>query len=526
MRFHRLIAFCLDILSVLLSAALLTLIFPPAELNYLAWVALVPVLLLLRKAGPLRAFLCFLATGFLFYSALIHWTLTVEGVNPFNFYIGNLATACFIGVFGLAAYYFRKNNPRWTVLTFPAAWAILEFLKTHLGFLSVPWGTLGYSQYSVPAVAGFSAYTGVYGVSFLIVAVNTALADVILYCLALIRGRDLRGAPSPASLRTATYLLCGGVIVVAAYSLHGLSHASENLSPALKVAIVQGNIYSEEKATGPLIEKVVGKYRDLTLQTAPSKPDLIAWPSSSVPGRIPFDRRLVSELANISRKTGSFLLAGTSGFDKFNSALKRRKRIANSAFLFSPQGRILGQYDKIRLLPFDEYLPLRGHLRWPSWIISPGMTDHEPGEHLTVFKMRDGAAFGVQICWENLFPDQFRKMAAKGVDFMVSMTNEGFVGLPVAHHQLLAMNAFRAIENHVAIVRTAATGVSCVIEPDGRIIARVSDPHGNDANIEGVRVARISLSRQRTFYTRFGDLFIAVLSVIIVSLVLKNSVLK
>jgi apolipoprotein N-acyltransferase len=226
-------------------------------------------------------------------------------------------------------------------------------------------------------------------------------------------------------------------------------------------------------------------------------------------------------LSDTAQKSEAFLLVGTSRFDKFNAAQRKQKRVSNSAFLFSPQGEIQGRYDKIRLLPFDQYLPLRGYVHWPSWLVSSSITDHEAGKELTVFRM-DNVKFGVQICWENMFPDQFREMAAKGVNFMVSMTNEGFIDLPVAHYQLLAMNVFRAIENHIAIVRPAATGVSCVIEPDGRIIARVRGPYANDVNVEGYQVARISFSNERTFYTRYGDLFVYTLSVLLISLFLKH----
>ena len=168
------------------------------------------------------------------------------------------------------------------------------------------------------------------------------------------------------------------------------------------------------------------------------------------------------------------------------------------------------------LLPFDEYLPLRGYMKWPSWIINSDWIDAQPGKELTLFNMND-VKFGVMICWENLFPDLFRKMAFQGLDFMVSMTNEGFTDSPSPHHQMLAMNVFRAIENRVSIVRTASTGVSAIIDPTGRITAKVEDNHKNDVNVAGFTVGEISLSRQRSFYNQHGDWFVCSLFVIFIA---------
>ena len=106
-------------------------------------------------------------------------------------------------------------------------------------------------------------------------------------------------------------------------------------------------------------------------------------------------------------------------------------------------------------------------------------------------------------------------MAGQNTDFMVSMTNEAFIDTPAAHYQMLAMNVFRAIENHISIIRTATTGVSAIIDPSGRIVARVEDAHANDVNVEGYLVADFPLSSERTVYSRHGDWFIYLLVVLL-----------
>lgn len=183
---------------------------------------------------------------------------------------------------------------------------------------------------------------------------------------------------------------------------------------------------------------------------------------------------------------------------------------ANSAFLFSPKGRITGRYDKVRLLPFDEYLPARGLIPWPSWIVNTRMTDSAAGRELTVFDM-DGVRFGVQICWEAFFPDQFRRLSALNLHFMANQTNESFTQTPAAHYQMLAYSVIRAIENRITIIRTSSTGVSGVVGPDGRVTGRVRDERGADVNVQGFLVRQIPLSGRRSFYNRSGDWFVTFL---------------
>jgi apolipoprotein N-acyltransferase len=501
------------------------LIFPGFEIDFLAWIALVPLLLLIRHSDPTEVLLSSLAVGFIFYGGLLWWALRVDGINPFNFSFGMVASACYFGVFGLLAHYLQKRIPQWNALTFPAIWVVLEYLRSHLGFLSLPWGILGYSQYSYLPVIRISAFSGVYGVSYLIVMVNTVLAEILHPYFSRTGAKVFRGIPIRSSQKTSLGVLAAGLIFLSLSLLYGSPSLSEKSnSPSLKVGLVQGNVYSNENNDSRYREMIFQKYYRLTLRAADSRPDFIAWPSSSVPGGIPYDRMLVRMLAGLATKTRAFLLVGSSGYDKFNPQQRKSKRMANSAFLLAPHGNIVGRYDKIWLLPFDEYLPLRGYVRWPSWIVS-NMIDTQPGRELTIFRMNK-LRFGVLICWESLFPDLFRKMAAPGVEFMVSMTNEGFTDIPAAHYQMLAMNVFRAAENGVSVIRTASTGVSAIIEPSGRITARVQDHEKNDVNVEGYLLGHIQLRSDRTFYNRYGDWFVYSLSAMLVGFILLAFVKK
>ncbi len=494
------------------SALLLILIFPGFDLPYLAWIAFIPLFLLIRRAHAGAAFFFSFASGFAFFYVLQWWFLRIPGINIWNFSIPVAALGVFFGIFGLAANFFHRRMPQWDILTFPILWVLIEYARTHLGFLSFPWGIIGYSQYSVLPVARVASFTGVYGVSFLIIGGNIALALCTESCCRQVsQSKDVlrhhaagaRGATRINFSITAVFVL----LLLAPALLQGSTAAQRK---NLKVGLVQANVYARENNDRRYREEIYRKYLDLTLDNANAAPELIVWPSSSVPGRIPADKVLVNMLSGLSTRVDSFLLIGSSGFEKFGRNRGGSNRTANSAFLFGPIEGVMGRYDKIRLLPFDEYIPMRGKFRWPSWIVNSDMVDNVPGQEMTVFSLHDHR-FGVLICWENYFPDNFRKMVAQGVDFMVSMTNEGFTDIPGAHYQMLAMNVFRAVENNVSIIRTASTGVSCIISPSGNISSRIQDENNHDVNIAGHATGLVPLSSRRSFYAEHGDLFIAVI---------------
>lgn len=513
-----------DLLVAASSGILLGLAFPGTGIRSLAWIALVPLFLVLRRTpGGWQAFFLCGAASCGFYTVVLWWSMSVEGLNLFKLALFNLYVSLYLGAFGLLSHHLRRKWPRGVLFAMPSLWVAQEYLKTHVGFLSFPFGLLGYSQDSVPAIAGIAAVTGVYGVSFLIVFCNVILSEAIAATFA--GKKRTRSATAVSVPRQGAFprVASLGVLIlffgVGVYAKVGVP--KPGTVPTMKISLIQGNLFSNEKydRNFEFLKKIYARYDSLSKLAAADKPDLIAWPSSSVPGRIPYDFLLVRMLSDLAQSTGAYLLVGTSGFDKFSPAMQRTRRAANSAFLFSPEGKILGQYDKARLLPFDEYLPLRDRLPWPSWIVDRKMRDQLPGTELTVFTA-GGVRFGVQICWENMFPEQFRALAAKGIDFMSGMTNESFVHAPAAHAQMLQFYVFRAIENGIPIIRTAPTGVTCLIGSDGRISARVRDADGRETNVPGVLTTEVPLSRKRTVYTRIGDAFALACGLHILGLVL------
>jgi apolipoprotein N-acyltransferase len=214
---------------------------------------------------------------------------------------------------------------------------------------------------------------------------------------------------------------------------------------------------------------------------------------------------LTKQLTSLIKDTGTHFLIGSSEFSKFQRKTVGPVKIGNAALFFSPEGEILGQYLKIHLVPFGEYIPLEGTLQWPDFIVPEGKEYHEiPGKEYTLFKLKE-AKFGVVICWEHVFPELFRTFVTKGADFMLNITNEGWFGDTAAPHQMLAISVFRSVENKRAIARAANTGISCFIDPYGRITGRVRN-NQKDTFVDGYLTEEIPLSSQITFYTMHGDI--------------------
>jgi apolipoprotein N-acyltransferase len=505
----------LDLLAVAVSSALLIVSFPPFPLGGLAWMGLVPLLLALRDAGAGRAAALAYAMGLLLSVAHGIWLPSVAGISLGLWGLMHAFHATYFAGFGVLASLVRRHVPGWALVGLPTAWVLIEYLRLHSGFLSFPWPVLAYSQLQAPAVAEVASVTGMWGVSFLVVGANAALAELVL--------RLVRPAsdPAPPRLAVAAAALSGVALLLLPHLAAGRSE--EPPEAKLRVAVVQAGVWQRASSVGR--ERVLEEYRQRTESLRRAEPALVVWPESAIAGAIPGDFGLVSSLVAVTRQSRAFLLVGASGADKNRPGeLADARRASNSAFLIAPDGSLRGRYDKVRLLPFNEYLPLREWLPWPSWLAGT-RPDARPGARATTFEL-GSARFGVLICWENLFPDTFRRIAAQDVDFVVSMTNESFVPSPMAREQLLAFNAFRAIENHTPVVRAASTGVSGMIAADGRLVARLRDERGRDVDAHGTLVGEIQLGRERTFYSRHGDWFVTALALLAGAAVVRAATRK
>jgi apolipoprotein N-acyltransferase len=216
---------------------------------------------------------------------------------------------------------------------------------------------------------------------------------------------------------------------------------------------------------------------------------------------------LYSEVKKIAEKAQAYLLLGSSSHQKFKAGMGKTIKYRNSAFLINPHNPdVHQQYDKIHLLPFGEYVPKSRTIPW-NWINVPNLSSYLPGKEYTVFGIPN-FRFSVTICWESIFPRLVRQFVKRGAQCIVNLTNEAWFGKTAAAYHFLAASVFRAVENRVYVVRCGNTGVSCIIDPCGRIVDRVQNESRMDLFVRGYLTNTVIPMDSKTVYTRYGDWFI------------------
>ena len=483
-------------LGIVASASLLVLIFPSAGLGFLAWVALVPVLLALDGLTPRVAF----TTGFLTWlfakGGTIYWLVyTMHHYGYINIvasvliylllvsFIAVLWGLVFCGVHALATFH---KVP--TALALPIFWVANEWVQSWLlsGF---PWALLGYAPYRWLTVIQAADLLGVWGMSFLIVLVNVAVAEVVRFALK-------RRANFPVVPAAVAALLFAGALAYGHARL-GQVEAAMAQSEPFRVAVLQGNVDQNEKWRDPqTIARTPRMYRDMAVEAnANHDLALIITPETAIPvwqDRVgPLDPRI----ARLGIDAQTWVLTGcpTKGFDS------RKNRVNhNSAVLVSPEGAAAGWYHKNRLVPFGEYIPLKDFLEKILGGLVSGTGNFRPWAHISLMDMPQGP-FAVMICYETIFPDLVRRLVNQGASFLPNITNDTWFGNTSAPHQHLAMVAVRAVENRVYVPRAANAGISGIIGPTGRIV------HQTPVYVKDRYVGEVRPMYMTTLYRRVGD---------------------
>ncbi|MBU4140836.1 MAG: apolipoprotein N-acyltransferase [Candidatus Omnitrophica bacterium] len=496
-----------SVLLCLLSAILLILSFPKPNLGFLAWFALVPWLFALRGQRPLRAFFLSYLVGLVFFSGIVYW---VNYVSSLGFTVLVLYLALYFAVFGLV--FSTVNCQLSTVNCFliPCIWVSLEYIRSHL-FTGFSWALLGYSQYRILPVIQISDITGAYGVSFLLVLVNVAIWRILSPSLRakrsnpflrlLRRQKSNHRASRNDSASPIYWALCPLLFVILAltYGYFKLSQPARGQS--IKVAVVQGNIPQRMKWDPDARDFILEKYSRLTETAALNRPDIIIWPETSVPGYLEDEPELLKEISSLSgRVSPAYLLVGTP-------QQGRNRTLYNSATLLF-QGKSIKRYDKLHLVPFGEFIP------WPvlfSRFSFAGLVGNfSRGEDYTVFSLsqtKPKIKFSALICFEDVFGYLARRFVQKGAQILVNMTNDAWFEDSSEPEQHLQASVLRAVENRVNVVRSANTGVSCFIDPQGKILSRVTDSAGRDVLVEGEKTQELKIVSAPGFYTAFGDIF-------------------
>ena len=480
-----------------LSGVLLALTFPRFNLEFLAWGALIPLLFAIHGASPLRASLCGFVSGFVFYLMDLSWvtnTLINYGHLPTWAGWGVLILLVILMSFFPALFSYLVNrlgrgNPVSLFLLAPVIWTALEYLRSSHPVYGFSWLGLGYSQFQTLPVIQIAEFTGVYGVTALIVLVNAGLFVLI--------HPEFAAHEQWQKYRVRIGGATAGVFIFCLiYGWMALADASAPKSAALKIGLVQGNIAQQMKWNPIYRTAVLERYRHLTLKAAQDQPDLIVWPEAVTPFYFQQDEPGARFIVDGVRMTHTPLLFGSPHVETRGG----EQVLLNSAFYLSREGIVQGRYDKIHLVPFGEFVPWRSLLFFIDKLVV-GIGDFGRGTEATVFQLKN-FKFGVSICYEIIFPELTRQSVNNGAQFLVNITNDAWFGYSAASYQHMAMTSLRAVENRVPIVRAANTGISGAVDRFGRIHA------ATDIFEEAVVTTTIHpRTGERTYYSKYGDVF-------------------
>ncbi|MGB9892212.1 apolipoprotein N-acyltransferase [Thermodesulfovibrio yellowstonii] len=478
---------------VALSAFALILSFPPFDLYFLAWFCLLPFFFFLYKTTDYKTiFKGGLIFGFLYFLGNVYWiyhSLYYYGSVPLilSYFIVALL-ALYLALYPAFFALIYKNlfkNMLPTSFYAPFIWVSLEVLRNYL-FTGFPWAIIGYTQYKFLIIAQLADITGIYGISYLVILFNCFIFDLLIFKKNKIRYPLLSYIPTVISI----------ILVFLVFLLtigYGIKRFYEPINGKIfRVAVIQGSIPQNEKWDFNKINEILNIYKNLTHQAKTYNPQLVVWPETAVPFIFEKNKYFSSELVNFVKEQNIYLL--------FGSIMERQQdKYTNSAVLIDPNGIMAYYYDKIHLVPFGEYVPLRKILFFIDKL-TVGIGDYQAGNGYNIATTPFGN-FATLICYESIFPGQVRKFYQKGGSFIVNITNDGWFGTTSGPYQHFSMAVFRAIENRKPLIRAANSGISGFIDSKGRIISKtklfervylVEDIHEND---------------KVSFYTRYGDIF-------------------
>jgi len=472
----------------IVSGLLLALSYPSPGWGFFAWVALIPLLASVHHAQNHSQALGFgLITGIVFFGISMHWLTHVTTVG---WLLLALMESVYVMVFAWLAYVGMKSQRSvlFKVVWIALAWTVMEFVRSEMPVFGFGWNLLAYSQSPYVPIIQFANVLGAFGLGFLIVLANAAL----MY--AWFRRKELKTTLSLAAVF---------VVILAGLLNYGKMTLSKPSSPTeyLRVSVLQGNIPQSVKWELMAKEKILEIYEKLAQLAALEQPDLIIWPEASFPGY--FNRDLQAE--RISRLAAEnqipFLIGGLHWVNEHE--------LYNSAYFLEKDGALGQRYDKLRLVPFGEYIPLKLVFGWLTPVADAlGISDFSAGKESVVFHWaREAWPFGALICFEDVFSDLARGLADRDAKFLTVITNDAWFGKTGAPYQHLQASIFRAVENGVAVVRAANTGVSAFISYRGRVLAILKDARGEETFSMGQKTLDLPLVTEWTLYRQGGFLF-------------------
>ena len=495
----------------LISGLALTLSFPDANFSYLAFFAMVPWFVSMQSMTSKESFYSGFIAGIFHFITLIYWIVPTlheyGGLHPV-LAVSTLILLClYLSMYpGIFAYILKRMDANFLIAPIAAAciWTGLEYIRTY-AFTGFSWGALGYSQYSNILLIQISDFSGVYGVSFIIVLINYLLSTL---GLSFNKGQYKKHF-FPIMY---TAILCAAVIFYGSQKITILNSQIEN-APKPTLRVVQGNIRQDIKWSDEFKDQTLEKYIQLShgeFNEAGSqkKPDLVIWPETALAFYYGFDKNRSNRVDKCVRQLKTNFLIGSPAFTTNGNQTK----FYNRAYMLNYASIVTGTYDKNHLVPFGEYVPFGDYLTFLGKLTAQAgnfssgdktfvplkfdshnlkVTNNQKVTHKT----------GVLICFEILFPSIAARFVKNGADILTTITNDAWFGNTSAALQHFSIAVFRAVETRRTIARAANTGISGFIDPVGKIYETTALFTDRSVTQKVPALTRIS------FYTKYGDIF-------------------
>jgi len=542
-----------------LAAVLLWCSFTPVNASPLAWIATVPLLLLIRaETRPRWTYTALYVTALIGQLATLQWMRLGDPTMYIAWVALSIYVACYTCVFVAVT---RVAVHRWStplVVAAPIVWTGLEYARAHL-LTGFSWYYLGHSQYRWLEMIQISDLVGAYGVSFAIVTTSAALALMVPHgWMIRLRLAHPSTGPVTASGLTLNQLIQVGSAVALFVAVLGYGYvrrAQANFQPGPRIALIQGNFVATLRMDPPPPppDQVYLTHLRLTAMAVREQPDVVVWPESmfpwalveseagmtdeqlqrvtpSIPPKYWHDDATRKTLETESQRAGAALVIGLNAW----RADPERLHVYNSAAFVRPDVGLTARYDKMHRVPFGEYIPLRDSLPWLSQF-TPYRGDWglDRGQAPAVFEYGKWRMAPV-ICFEDTVPHLVRNVVATGsdheqgkpVDVLLNLTNDGWFHGSSELDQHLITAAFRAVECRTPLVRAVNTGISAFIDGDGAILDPEvfldGDARGNEVprtrprdprtgawlkQLNAAQVHTVPLDPRQSLYVRFGDWF-------------------
>ena len=482
-------SFSFRVLLASVSGVMLALSFANFDITWCVFLALAPLIVAARGASRTReAFLL----GTISYA--ITWLINVPWViNVMSKYGGLpkiagvlifLAMALYLGTFGglfaLLIHRLRLGSRPIPWILAAVAWTTVEYVRTYILFSGFPWNLSATTLIDVPQLAQIARIAGPYFVGTLIAIPSAWLA----WLIAASAGWRERAMATAAVVAVMTLWVLSGTWLLSR------QRATFDAEPAATAALLQPNISQEMRWSASNLPELFLKMEDMTSTAIQEGAGVIVWPESSVPltyATTPYFRETIESL---SRRRGVDIILGSVAEDPKDST-----RLWNAAYLASG-GETKGRYDKMRLVPFGEYVPWRKALFFAKKLVrAVGEFQFGTNDHPLTGKFHYGPA----ICYEVVFPQVTATQVRNGADVLVTITNDDWFDRSSAPRQHLNMARMRAIEADRYLLRAATTGISALVDPSGEVLQSL------DLDQEGIILGHFSARQSRTPYVRFGD---------------------